>query len=265
MLALPLVLPSHWPRLVESLLDAAALALMVAPVLWWAIVRPLQRAAALRDRFLGELFAALEDERRRIARELHDDVGQTLTLIISGLRSFEGAALLPETRRRSLEELSERALASVKQLALGLRPSLLDDLGLAPAMDRVAGEFEKHHPLELSLDVQSLAGIRLPPAVETALFRIFQEALNNVIKHAHARRVAVTLQREAKGVRLEVADDGRGLDLGELQLKTLQGGHLGVLGMRERASQLGGTLTVDSKSGRGTRVCAHIPWEPARS
>lgn len=263
MRVLPLVLPDDPPRLVESLVDSVILGLILAPVLWWAIVRPLQHAAAMRERFVAELFATIEDERRRIAHELHDDVGQTLTLIISGLRSADAAAALPDTRRQSLEELAERALADVKQLALGLRPSMLDDLGLAPAMERIAGEMEKHHPLEVNLDMETLAGIRLPPETETALFRIFQEALNNVIKHSHAQHASVILRREPGGVRLEITDDGCGIDPGTLQCKSLEAGHMGIVGMRERAYQLGGTLLVDSHAGRGARISAYIPFKAA--
>jgi signal transduction histidine kinase len=264
MQALPFALPSHWPRLAESLIDAAVLSLVVSPVLWWAIVRPLQRATALRNRYVIALFAAIEDERRRIAHELHDDVGQTLTLIVSGLRSAETTSALAEGRRHSLEELAERALTSVKQMALGLRPSLLDDLGLAPAMERVGRELQKHHPLNLKLDVQTLAGARLPAEVETALFRIFQEALNNVVKHSQASQVGVKLQRVRNGIELEVADNGRGFAPVEPASASLRGGHLGIIGMRERAGQLGGELTIASQPGRGTCVRAFIPGEPVR-
>lgn len=264
MLVLPLVLPDDRPRLLESLVDSVILGFVVAPVLWWAIVRPLQHAAALREQFVAELFATIEDERRRIAHELHDDVGQTLTLIISGLRSSESGTALPDTRRQSLEELAERALADVKQLALGLRPSMLDDLGLTPAMERVAGEIEKHHPLEVTLDVGALAGVRLPATIETGLFRIFQEALNNVIKHSRARHASVTLRRGPAGVRLEIADDGCGIDFGVLKRKSVEAGHMGIVGMRERAYQLGGTLRVDSQPGRGARICADIPLPAAQ-
>lgn len=264
MLLLPLVLPPDAPRIVESLVDSALLALVASPVLWWAIVCPLQRAAALRGRYLANLFSAIEDERRRVAHELHDDVGQSLTLLISGLRSLGDGAPLSDERRRSLEGLAENALASVKQLALGLRPSLLDDLGLTPAMERLAGELAKHHPLEVKLDVASLAGKRLPATVETALFRIYQEALNNVLKHSQARQAVVKLRRDSKEVWLEVADDGRGIELAELYGKLFDGGHMGFTGMRERVGQLGGTLTIDSKPGHGMKLRVHIPLEPAR-
>lgn len=264
MVGLPLVLPKDSPRIIESLADSALLALVVSPVLWWTIVRPLQRAATLRNRYLARLFSAIEDERRRVARELHDDIGQSLTLVISGLRSLGDGAALTDERRRSLEGLTENALASVKQLALGLRPSLLDDLGLAPAMERLAGELVKHHPLKLHLDVQSLDGERLPATIETALFRIFQEAVNNVLKHSQAREAVVMLRRDSTEVWLEVTDDGCGIDLGELDSQTFDGGHMGLTGMRERACQLGGTLTVDSKPGHGMCVRVRIPVESAR-
>lgn len=261
MLLLPWILPRDSPAILGAVVDSVLLSLVLAPVLWWIVVRPLQRAATLRDQFLADLFAAIEDERRRIARELHDGVGQSLTLLVSGLRSLpenpEPAEI--ERRGKQLCEVAQRALQDARQLSLGLRPSLLDDLGLAAAVERVVVEVEEHHAVKISVDVRSLSERRLSDTLETALFRIFQEAINNVVKHSHAANAAVRLVREGGAISLCVSDDGCGID-SQWRPGSLDG-HLGLVGMSERAVLLGGTLRIDSAAGQGTSVVVRIPEE----
>jgi signal transduction histidine kinase len=137
---------------------------------------------------------------------------------------------------------------------------LLDDLGLAPAIEQVAADVqENHRPLELTVDVDRVAGKRLPDTVETAVFRIFQEVLNNTVKHSAARRATVQVRLEGPRVVLRMTDEGRGFDAGRLANLLPGSEHLGLLGMRERATLLGGTLLVDSRPGNGTRVTFSIP------
>ena len=190
MLALPLVFPRDLSWVVESTVDAVLLTLVVAPMLWWTVVRPLQHIIRIRTQYLADLIATVEAERRRIAYELHDGVGQSLTLLVSGLKTMYDSPDRPDLPQRMLElqHVAVVALKDLRQLAGGLRPSLLDDLGLAPAIEQVAANVhENHPPLELTVDVEEVAGKRLPEAVETAVFRIFQEALNNIVK-ASGRR-----------------------------------------------------------------------------
>jgi signal transduction histidine kinase len=259
MLALPWLLPSDLSWFSKSVVDAVLLTIVVAPVLWATVVRPLQQVLSIRTWYLTELFSNLEAERRRMAHELHDGVGQSLTMLVSGLRTLQAHPDKTDLAQRltGLQQAAEVALKDIRQLALGLRPSLLDDLGLAPAIEQVAADVQdNHYPLELAVDVNCVTGKRLPDSVETAVFRIFQEVLNNTVKHSAARRASVQVRIEGARVVLQMTDDGRGFDVGKLAPGA---GHLGLLGMRERASLLGGILEVDSQPGHGTRVTVAIP------
>jgi signal transduction histidine kinase len=266
MLVLPWLLPRGLSWFSQSLVDSVLLTIVIAPVLWWTVVRPLQQVISIRTRYLTELFTSIEAERRRMAHDLHDGVGQSLTMLVSGLRTLQTSPDKHDLPARllALQQVAEVALKDIRQLALGLRPSLLDDLGLAPAIEQVAADVqENHRPLELSVDVDRVAGKRLPDTVETAVFRIFQEVLNNTVKHSAARRATVQVRLEGPKVVLRMSDDGRGFDAGRLA-KLLPGSeHLGLLGMRERATLLGGTLLVDSRPGKGTRVTFAIPRKDA--
>jgi signal transduction histidine kinase len=262
MLALPLVFPLHLSWVAESAVDAVLLTVVVAPILWWTVVRPLQHIIRIRTQYLADLIATVEAERRRIAYELHDGVGQSLTMLVSGLRTMHGSPDQQDLPQRmlDLQQVALVALKDLRQLAGGLRPSLLDDLGLAPAIEQVAvNVHENHPPLELIVNVEEVAGKRLPEAVETAVFRIFQEALNNIVKHSAATNGLVRICLASDSVVLEVSDDGRGFDPHGRVQATKGQAHLGVLGMRERASLLGGTLSINAAPGGGTQVTASIP------
>jgi len=267
MLLLPRNLAGPSAHIFAGLIDAVILTIILGAMLWWTLVRPLRKAAEMRERFLADLFSAIEDERRRTAHELHDGVGQSLTLLVSGLRSLPDVTGREEFLRRNqnLINFSERALSDVKQLAKGLRPSLLDDLGLVPAIERLAEDLHEHQKLDISLDVEQLRGLRLPEKAETSLFRILQEALNNIAKHADARRVSVRLSRQPKSVLLQVFDDGRGIDPIVVKAQANSGGHMGMVGMRERAAQLDGEFSVDSSLGKGTRITVRLPLELTNS
>jgi len=262
---LPWLLPERTSWAWASALDAVLLTIVVAPVLWWTCVRPLQKMNSIRASFLADLFAHIEVERRRIAAELHDGVGQSLTLLVSRLRTLNdvpGAPTLPQ-RLQELQEVAQLALKDIRQIALGLRPGLLDDLGLAPAIERVAAEVQEGHALKVTVDVAGVAGIRLPDAIETAVFRIFQEAINNVVKHSAATQASVQARLQDGAVVLQVSDNGRGFDMGKMRGGANASGRLGLAGMRERATLLGGTLAIEAKPGQGTRVTAAIPTEVA--
>lgn len=267
MLLLPKESPAQYSRVLHATIDAVVLTIILAPVLWWMLVRPLRNLAAMRERFLGDLFSTIEDERRRIAHELHDGVGQSLTLIISGLKSLPDTTSSEDLgrRRQNLQDFSERALADVKQLAAGLRPSLLDHLGLAPAIERVVADLRQHNGFEISCELETMRQLRLSERTEIAVFRIFQEAMNNAVKHSGAKHVSVQLVRESTAVLLKVCDDGRGIDPLTLKEQAATGGHLGLIGMRERVGQLDGELSVDSTSGKGTCITARLPLEIKRS
>ncbi len=221
-----------------------------------------------RETLRGELFrrvvAAQEAERQRIARDLHDDTGQGLTAIGLGLRGLEShLSQNPEQAIPTLQQLQALTAESLKELQrliADLRPSHLDDLGLSAALRWYAGKLEERSPLKVKV---SISGNE--PSVEDtakiATFRIIQEALNNVIRHAEARNAAVSLDFEEKGMHVVVRDDGRGFDLERLnQMQSSSRPPLGLAGMRERAALLGGAVSIQSAPGAGTVIEAFVPY-----
>jgi signal transduction histidine kinase len=194
-----------------------------------------------------------ELERRRLARELHDETGQALTSILLGLRALEeaknddlGAAV------GKLREQVVQTLQDVRRLAVELRPTALDDFGLAAALERLSSSFAEQTGIAVELE-SGLSDERLPSDVETALYRIVQEALTNVVKHAQAEHVSIVLRRNEGAVTAVIEDDGGGLprDGGE--------GGLGLVGMRERVALVSGQLEIESAEGTGTTLVVEVP------
>jgi signal transduction histidine kinase len=224
-----------------------------------------RRAAEEQARTLvGQLVTAQEDERRRISRDLHDLLGQQLTAIrlkLAALRGACGASGELCAQVAAVQELAERVDSEVDFLAWELRPTALDDLGLAAALANYVGEWSKHYnvPGEVQVTGFGTGTLRLPPQTETCLYRIAQEALNNVSKYAQAARVAVVLERRGAEAVLVVEDDGVGFDPEE---KMAAGTSLGLVGMRERAALAGGSLEIESSREQGTTVYARVPVAP---
>ncbi|HEY0584280.1 MAG TPA: sensor histidine kinase [Chloroflexota bacterium] len=219
------------------------------------------------ERLAAQVIMAQEEERKRVARELHDEAGQALTAVIIGLE--RGLASMPETYATdlpvqprqlisNLRDLAVQTLDEVRKLALELRPSVLDDLGLVAALRQYVRSTEERSGLSAQLTVVGWeeSGPRLPPEVETALFRIAQEALTNAIRHARATSVQVRLRRAPEAVTLEVRDDGIGLAANP---QPAVGEHLGMFGMRERARLLRGDFHAGSAAPRGTLVQVSVP------
>ncbi len=206
------------------------------------------------------LLVAQEDERRRIARELHDEVGQVLTsvkLSLQWLRRDCGPAASVGRLDDSLANV-DRAIAGVRDLALRLRPALLDELGLVSALRWYVDRFARSSQLQFELHLEPLDE-RLPLEVEVGCFRIAQEALTNVLRHAQARRVTVALERRPGELELRVRDDGRGFDRAAVQARAARGECAGLSGMRERVGLLDGALALESETGRGSLVRACFP------
>ena len=197
---------------------------------------------------------AQELERSRLARELHDEIGQDLTSLLLKLRALEGAQSLEDVRAAvaTVREGVVTALQDVRRLAVELRPKALDDFGLVPALERLVDTFMAETDIEVKL-TDALGGKRLPPAGETALYRIVQEALTNIVKHAHARRVSILLTLMDHRAAAVIEDDGLGFDPGA------QHEGLGLLGIRERLQLLGGRLTIESSGSSGTTLRAEVP------
>jgi signal transduction histidine kinase len=215
-----------------------------------------------RAQLLARVLWAQEDERKRIARELHDDAGQALTSVVLGLTRIESAVTDEAVRRQAteLKGTAHGALDLMRDLARDLRPSTLDDLGLVAALGRYVSDYGAKHGIAAHFHPASCEGMRLRTEAETALYRIAQEALTNVLRHAHATSVNVVLERRGGNVILVVEDDGVGFASG-------QGSHgahspgLGLLGMEERAALVNGTLTVESEPGKGTAIFVQVPLD----
>jgi signal transduction histidine kinase len=209
----------------------------------------------LRRQLLEKVIASQEEERRRIARELHDSTSQNLTSLIVGLRMIEENCRQCPAQPKALElrAVASRTLEEVHELSLRLRPRILDDLGLAAALERLAAEWEARY--KIPIDVAIRLNERLPGAVETAIYRIVQEALTNIVRHAQAHSASILIERRGNMLRAIIEDDGIGFDpqtrFGEH--------HLGLLGMRERAELLGGKLVIESAPGAGTSLLIEIP------
>ena len=264
MLVLPLLVQHNqqdaWP---EAVLDASLLTLLVAPVLWRLIFHPLRSLAEFRSRLLAQIIDVQESERRRIAQDLHDQIGQSLASLLVGLRMVEHAGTIAIARGRAqeLRQGTAAALDEVRRIAHGLRPSVLDRLGLGAAIERLVDDFQSDG-VEVRAELGSLADARLPEHVETALYRIVQEALTNAVKHAHARSIRVVLNRQIGEVAARIEDDGIGLKGSETAVQS-GAGRLGMGGMRERAELLGGTLAVESRRGSGTTIRVSVPLPEA--
>jgi PAS domain S-box-containing protein len=220
-----------------------------------------RRHAEVRARLLEQVTAAQEDEQRRLARELHDETGQSLTSLLVGLRTLADAPSLAAVRENvaELRRVTARTLDEVRRLARGLRPGVLDELGLVPAVEQLAVDHSQLHSIAVEVSAVSFGAERVPPAVEAALYRVIQEALTNAAKHSGARTVNVVLQRRREMVQAIVSDDGCGFDV-EATLRTPAArAHLGLHGMRERAALLGGTVTIESTPGEGTTIYVRVP------
>jgi signal transduction histidine kinase len=197
---------------------------------------------------------AQELERSRLARELHDETGQALTSILLGLKGLEQSIESPEGRRAAAEvrEIVVSTLQNVRRLAVELRPAALDDFGLGPALERLVETYRAQSGIAIDLELR-LPAERLPAEVETTLYRIVQEALTNVTKHARADRVSILLRDKDGAVIVVIEDDGVGFDPG------YPAAGLGLAGMRERLALVGGRLRLETAPGRGTTLAAEVP------
>jgi signal transduction histidine kinase len=247
------VLVAHDKLGADRRFDSADLRLAEQFAVRAAVAVDLSRRVA-RDA-LRRVVRGQELERRRLARELHDETGQALTSILLGLRAVEEAKSAADAQQAvsNLRELVVATLQDVRRLAVQLRPKALDDFGLVPALERLAQTFAESSGIAVDLEAQ-LGDQRLPPDVETTLYRIVQEALTNVVKHAEARRVSIFLLRRDGAATAVIEDDGRGFDPA-----AASDGRLGLQGMRERVELHDGRLTVETAPGSGTTLVVEVP------
>jgi PAS domain S-box-containing protein len=215
-----------------------------------------------RMQLLTRLVIAQEDERAEVARELHDELGQQMTALRLTLETLKAATVDRHDLSSQIEMLQEMARqldADVAFHVRGLRPALLETHGLAAALREYAGNWSHHFRVPLRLHTNLSGDDRLPPALERTMYRVAQEALNNVLKHARAEHVDIALERHDDHVSLIIEDDGMGFDASKAASATHGVGGVGLVGMRERAALIGADLQIESAVGRGTTIFVRVP------
>lgn len=217
----------------------------------------IKQAEAMHRLLLEGTLLAQEDERRRIARELHDEAGQLLTALLVGLRTIDDARNLADVKAQGyqLRKITAQAMDEVGRLARGLHPSVLDDHGLGVALSRYVTEYTKTHHITVHLKLNELDSGDLPSSAQIALYRILQEALTNVARHSGAKAVNIRFTRLAAALEVTVTDDGCGFDAEAVAVSSHR---LGIQSIRERAAMLGGTVSFTSP-GKGTKILVHVP------
>jgi signal transduction histidine kinase len=224
------------------------------------------QAERTRTRLLEQLISAEDQERRRIARELHDETGQSLTAILVGLRALTEMPLSQDARAvvARLREVAAQTAEDVTRLARGLHPAVLDEKGLAHAAHGYVGDYVRTFGIAVDFVAGDLDSPTLAPMIAATMYRLLQEALTNVARHSGARRVKAELKRYDSMIELRVRDNGAGFDVRSARARST----LGLRGMAERVTLLGGSLELDSRAGRGTVLRARVPTTtvpPARA
>jgi len=214
--------------------------------------------------YIQQITRAQEDERKRIARDLHDDVSPYLLILIQKLDNLaSGQRIKMADLKEYIQNLRDQAVQSLeatRRCAQGLRPRIIDDLGLVAALEWIAEDLEKYQDIEVVVEAGDLDRA-LSPETQIVLFRIAQEALNNIRKHAQATRVKIKVTGGDDHIVMTVSDDGRGFKVPERAEDMVSGGKLGLMGMYERARLLSGSLKIKSKPGQGTELTVRLPWE----
>jgi len=229
------------------------------------LVRALNEKKELQSILLNKTISIQEEERKKISRELHDETSQALTSIIVGLRVLAEKIQSPLERESILKmrELAVETLEAVHNLAVELRPVLLDDLGLVAAVQRYTENYMRQYGIEIDINFANLKRERFLPEVEITLYRLVQEALTNIAKHANASNVGITLCKQRAKLFLTINDNGVGFNTNNLSHADGNIG-LGVYGMRERIALLNGKFDIKSDIGKGTTIEVEIPVAKAR-
>lgn len=264
MLALPWIVPAGAPPQIASFIDATILTTILAPVVWRVFLVPVRRLHETRGRLLEQVLSSQEEERARIAHDLHDGLGQNLTTMLMRLRVLEDSADDAASRENvaELQAITAASLAEIRRVVRDTRPPSLDDLGLCATLEKQLSHVTEASGLRTTLDCNSATAVRLPTAVETMLFRVVQEAVTNVVRHAAATELRVVVTTTDNEARAEVSDNGIGFDI--RQVMHGRDRSFGLLGMHERARPLGGVVTVESHTGQGTRVTVTVPLPASR-
>ena len=218
-----------------------------------------QRNEEIRQLLLQRVLQVQEDERQRIARELHDGAGQLMTSLLVGLRAITDARQLKEVKLQAkrLRKITSDTITELSRMARGLHSRILEDLGLKQAMRRLVDDFSSAQKIQVDLTFENAALLNQPRRVQLGIYRIVQEALTNVARHSRAKQVIVVLAGDESELQLIIKDNGDGFELANLLQRPSE--HLGIEGMRQRALMMGGTLEIDSKAKRGTTITVQMP------
>ena len=215
----------------------------------------------------GARVQAQEDERRRIAREIHDGLGQMLTAIKFNLEILEDTISAGKDERERIDDMKnllDSVMKEAREISYNLMPSVLEDFGLAPALQLLSEQFANRTNVKVQFQAHGVAD-RLDPHLEVGLYRIAQESFNNISKHANATEVNLQIIRHNDGIRLVIEDNGKGITTQQTIVRATGKGGMGLPGMRDRASSFGGTLTIDSAVNNGTLITVEVPLTKSNS
>ena len=228
------------------------------------MAKTLMEKMKLERKYLSQIIEAQENERKRISRELHDEIGQALTAIKFNLDMIDKD--LPQTspllrgRLGEAKSLSNQILTAMRQLSMDLRPTMLDDFGLIPTLRWYIQNFSNRLNIYSRFEAIGFEE-KLPPQIETAFYRIIQEALNNIAKHAGADRIEISLERRDSMIGAAITDNGKGFDLERVLHPESPERGFGIIGMQERVSLLGGQIDIQSRPGFGTHIHIEVPYQ----
>ncbi|ADI00109.1 sensor histidine kinase [Salisediminibacterium selenitireducens] len=230
------------------------------------LTHEIKKKEEIRQMLLEKILTVQEDERKRIARELHDQTGHALSSILLGLKMLEDAKTPEEVTKQieALRKLTHQSIEDIHDLAWQLRPTILDKFGLKTAIERYIQDFQQKLDIDYDVLIKGIDTIRLTPEMETAIFRIVQESLTNIFKYAEANSVSVILLRNHDMISVIIEDDGVGFDVEKMMNKDPSKFNLGLHGMQERTSLLGGTFEIESEKGRGTAIMVKLPMSSER-
>jgi two-component system sensor histidine kinase UhpB len=249
-------------RFLEIIVDSVILTLAVAPLLYWLVVLPLRRLAEERSQLLAHIIEIQDLERQRVARDLHDEIGQLFTSLLVQLRVLADASSLETAKAQAsdLRKVGAQIYDQIRSLSRNLYPIVLDDFGLAEAVRRMAEDFEAAHGVTVAVRCTAATHDRWDRKIESTAFRVVQESLTNCAKYAHATHVDISLTVDGGCLAVDVTDNGRGFDAAQA-MNAPNAKTFGLRNMRERALLLHGSLTVRSQAGQGTTVRLRLPTE----
>jgi len=218
-----------------------------------------QREEEVRRLLLHKVLQAQEEERRRVARELHDEAGQLMTSLLVGLRSIDDAKRLVQVKQQAkrLRKITSDTITELSRMARGLHSGILEDLGLEQALRKVTDDFAAVHKVRVKFDFGKPDFTTQANSLQLGVFRIVQEALTNIARHSRATSVTIKFAWNEAELILIIADDGQGFEIADVTRHPSR--HLGIEVMRQRATMLGGTLEIDSRTDKGTRIVVKVP------